>query len=300
MFQDNLLNGQVVLITGGGTGLGRAMAEQFVGYGSKVVIVGRREEVLKDTAYQISRVDGDVLAVKCDVRFLDEVEFAFRTAVATYGKVDCLINNAAGNFVAPTHRLSANAFKIIIDTVLMGSINFSLTAGKHWIKENNKGVILNILTTYANTGSAFVVPSACAKAGVENLTKSLAAEWGKFGIRVVGIAPGPFPTDGAMRQLRLEEKLFPEMDIMKFGIDRIPLQRFGKSEELVNLAAFLISPMADYITGEIVRIDGGETVFISGEFCFLNSVKEECWDQAGGLKRPSSKKSIPNGGIQQE
>lgn len=294
MFQNNLLKGRVVLITGGGTGLGRAMAEQFAEYGSKVVILGRRENVLKETAYRISRLNRDVLPIKCDVRFVDEIEHAFRTAIKNYGKVDFLINNAAGNFVAPTHRLSSNAFKLIIDTVLMGSINFSLIAGKHWIKENSKGVILNILTTYSNTGSAFVVPSACAKAGVENLTKSLAAEWGKFGIRVVGIAPGPFPTDGAMRQLRLEENLFPNKDIMKFAIDRIPLKRFGKLEELVNLGVFLVSPMADYITGEIIRIDGGEIPSISGEFCFLNSVTEECWDKAGGLKRPSSKKGIPH------
>ena len=290
MFQDDLLKGQVVLITGGGTGLGRAIAGQFIKYGAKVVLVGRRKNVLTDAANNISRTRGDVLAVKCDVRYADEIENTFAQVIAEFGKVDCLINNAAGNFVAPTHHLNSNAFKLIIDTVLMGSVNFSLTAGKHWIKQKEKGTILNILTTYANTGSAFVVPSACAKAGVENMTKSLAAEWGKYGIRVIGIAPGPFPTEGAMRQLRLNEDLFSNKNILEFVTERIPLGRFGKLDELVNLAIFLVSPSAEFITGEVVRIDGGEIVNLSGEFCFLNGVTEDCWSRNKKLKRPRTQK----------
>jgi len=287
MFKDDLLKGRVALVTGGGTGLGKNIAHRFATYGAKVALIGRRKEVLQKAAEEIGNAGGAILPIQCDVRYMDEVESTFDRVFREFGTIDCVVNNAAGNFVAPTHHLGPNAFKLIIDTVLMGTVNFSLFAGKYWIENKQQGVLLNILTNYASTGSAFVVPSACAKAGVENLTKSLAAEWGKYGIRVVGIAPGPFPTEGAMRQLRLKEELLPGRDIMEFVTGRIPLARLGRNEELGNLATFLVSPLAAYITGEIVRIDGGESVNLAGEFCFLNSIPEEYWEKKKKLKRPA-------------
>ncbi|MGP1676154.1 MAG: SDR family oxidoreductase [Burkholderiales bacterium] len=286
MFKPDLLAGRVAFITGGGTGLGKAIATHYVRHGAKVVLVGRREAVLRDTAETLAGGMDCTLAIGCDVRFQDEVENAIDLAVAHFGKIDILVNNAAGNFVFPTKLLSSNAFKLIIDTVLMGAVNCTLALGKRWIAGGQPGSVLNILTTYASTGSAFVVPSSCAKAGVENLTKSLAAEWGRYGIRCVGIAPGPFPTDGAMQQLRLHEDLLPGVDLKQFATRRIPLGRLGRVEELADLATFLVSPNAEFINGEIIRIDGGEIPNLSGEFCFLNDVDDSKWEgHASRLKR---------------
>lgn len=286
MFKDDLLIDRVALVTGGGSGLGKAIAQHLVRYGAKVAIIGRRQPVLQAAATELSRQPDDVLPVACDVRYQDEVENTVEVVEKAFGRIDYLINNAAGNFVYPTARLTPNSFKLIIDTVLMGAINFTLTLGKRWIQAGQGATVLNILATYADTGSAFVVPSACAKAGLENLTRSLAAEWGRYQIRLIGIAPGPFLTEGATKQLRLNENLLPNTDLLAFVTQRIPLGRFGRLEELANLAVFLVSPYADFINGEIIRIDGGEIPYLSGEFCFLSGVPEERWDgEASRLKR---------------
>lgn len=284
MFQPDLLAGQVVVVTGGGTGLGRAMAQEVVNHGGRVALVGRRREVL-DAAVETFGAER-ALAVRCDVRFADEVDAALAATLQRFGRVDALINNAAGNFVSPTERLTPNAFKIIVDTVLMGTIHFSLALGKHWIAQGQPGSVLCITTNYASTGSPYVVPSACAKAGVENLVRSLAAEWGRHGIRFLGISPGPFPTDGAMRQLRIYEDLLPGVDIPTFITQRIPLGRMGRVEELAHLALYLLSPMAEYINGEIIRIDGGEVPNLAGEFGFMHTVDESHWEgESARLKR---------------
>jgi 2,4-dienoyl-CoA reductase [(3E)-enoyl-CoA-producing], mitochondrial len=269
MFRDDLLKGRVALITGGGTGLGRAMAEAFVRAGARCVIAGRRQDVLEATAREIHAER--VLPVCCDVRDGADVERLVDAACARFGAVDILVNNAAANFISPTEDLTANAFRLVSDIVWMGTVHCTLTLGKRWIQEGRGGTILNILTTYARTGSGYVVPSACAKAAVDSLTRSLAAEWGKYGIRVVGIAPGPFPTEGARSRLTLDE---PWEDIAS---RRIALRRIGTLEEFGALATFLVSPQAGYISGDVVRIDGGEGAFLAGEFNFLDGVEREQW-----------------------
>lgn len=292
MFERNLFDGHVALITGGGSGLGRAIAGHLVRYGAKVVIAGRRESVLRETAEEIG-VDS-VLPVRCDVRFPDEVENALAQTLARFGRVDSLVNGAAGNFVSPTERLSNNAFKLIVDTVLMGTVHCTLAVGKHWINTKRRGSVLSIVTNYASTGSAYVVPSGCAKAGVENLTKSLAAEWGQYGLRFVGISPGPFPTEGAMGQLRIHDDLVPGVDIPSLITQRIPLGRLGRLDELADLATFLLSPNAEYINGEIIRIDGGETPSLAGEFSFMRDVPTSVWDRhASQLKRANDGRRMP-------
>jgi len=292
MFDRNLFDGHVAFITGGGSGLGRAIASHLVRYGAKVAIVGRRESVLRATAEALGIEN--VLPVRCDVRFPDEVESALAQTLARFGRVDSLVNSAAGNFVSPTERLSNNAFKLIVDTVLMGTVHCTLTLGKHWIEAGRRASVLSIVTNYASTGSAYVVPSGCAKAGVENLTRSLAAEWGRYGVRFVAISPGPFPTQGAMGQLRLYENLVPGIDVPSFITQRIPLGRLGRVEELADLATFLLSPNAEYINGEIIRIDGGETPSLAGEFSFMRDVPASVWDRAGGqLKRAGDDRGLP-------
>ena len=274
MLKDNLFAGKTIVITGGGTGLGKSIATRLSQLRANVVIASRKLDVLKTTASEIhNQTGGEILPVPCDVRNLTEVENLYEQSVARFGKVDALVNNAAGNFVSPTERLSAKAFSTVIDIVLMGSINCSLTFGKKWIAAQQKGTILSLVTTYATTGSAFVVPSACAKAGVQALTRSLAVEWGKYNIRFNGIAPGPFPTKGAMDRL-LPEALREKLDISQNN----PLKRTGKHEEIADLAAYLLSDYAAFINGEIVTIDGGEWLQGAGQFNFLEQVSPEMWD----------------------
>ena len=191
-----------------------------------------------------------------------------------------LINNAAGNFISPTERLSHRAFDIIVDIVLRGTYNFTLATGKHWIDQEQAGTILNIVTTYAWTGSGFVVPSACAKAGVLALTRSLAVEWAKYNIRTNAIAPGPFPTEGAWSRL-LPGELVEKFDPAR----RVPLKRVGDHQELANLAAYLLSDYAAYVNGEVVTIDGGEWLQGAGEFNNLEAIPSEMWDQLEKMRK---------------
>ncbi|MDF2433850.1 MAG: hypothetical protein JWP44_3481 [Mucilaginibacter sp.] len=281
MLRDDALKGKTIIITGGGTGLGKAMGTYFLKLGANLVITSRKLEVLQKTAAEMeTETGGKVLAVACDVRNYEEIEKMLSDAVQRFGRVDVLINNAAGNFISPTERLSANAFSAVIDIVLKGSVNCSLAIGKYWINEKIPGNMLNIITTYAFTGSAYVVPSACAKGGVLALTRSLAVEWGRHGIRTNAIAPGPFPTKGAW------ERLLPGEMAEKFSFkNRVPLKRVGEHQELANLAAFLISDFSAYINGEVITIDGGEWLQGAGQFNALEMVTNEMWDEIGQSTR---------------
>lgn len=274
MLKDNALKGKTIVITGGGTGLGKSMTTYFSELGANVVITSRKLDRLKDTAEEIRKqTGGKVLPVACDVREEDQVKNLLEKTLEEFGSVNGLLNAAAGNFISPTERLSSKAFSVIIDIVLKGTVNTTLTFGKHWIAQKQAATVLNIVTTYASTGSAFVVPSACAKAGVEAMTRSLAVEWAKYGIRFNAIAPGPFPTKGAWDRL-LPEPLKDKVSMEK----RIPLKRVGEHQELSNLAAYLMSDFAAYMNGEVVTIDGGEWLKGAGQFNQLEAIPMEMWD----------------------
>ncbi|MGY5846978.1 SDR family oxidoreductase [Salegentibacter sp. HM20] len=282
MLRDDALKGKNIVVTGGGSGLGKAMSRYFLELGANVAITSRNLEKLEKTASELENETkeinpqaGKCFAVQCDVRHYEQVEQMRDAVLEKFGSVDILLNNAAGNFISPTERLSANAFDTIIDIVLKGSKNCTLAFGKHWIEkeEKNKNV-LNIVTTYAWTGSAYVVPSATAKAGVLAMTRSLAVEWAKYGIRFNAIAPGPFPTKGAWDRL-LPGDLKDKFDLSK----KVPLKRVGEHQELANLAAYLVSDFSAYVNGEVITIDGGEWLKGAGQFNLLEAIPEELWDQ---------------------
>lgn len=281
MLRDDALKGKTIVVTGGGTGLGKAMGTYFLKLGANLVITSRKLEVLEKTAAEMAaETGGQVLAVQCDVRDYEQVEQVLTKTLAKFGQVDGLLNNAAGNFISPTERLSANAFSSIIDIVLKGSVNCTLAFGKHWIKAKQPATVLNIVTTYAFTGSAYVVPSACAKGGVLAMTRSLAVEWGKYGIRTNAIAPGPFPTKGAW------DRLLPGDLAEKFNFkNRVPLKRVGENQELANLAAFLMSDFSGYINGEVITIDGGEWLQGAGQMNGLEAIPTEMWDMLEQMTR---------------
>lgn len=275
MFQPDLLNGRAIFLTGGGTGLGRSMALHFAGLGARLFLIGRREEPLKKTCEEIHRDGGAAAYTTCDVRNYDAVETALTAAENHWGEIDTLVNNAAGNFMARTERLSPNAFQSVVGIVLNGTFHCTLAFAKRRIAKKLGGNVLNISTTYAaaNSGSGYVVPSACAKAGVLALTTSLAVEWAKYHIRVNAIAPGPFPTEGAW------SRLMPSQQFEEYALNKHPMKRFGKHEELTNLAAFLLSDMAEYINGECVVIDGGQWLRGAGEFNDLAMIPDDAWEQ---------------------
>lgn len=275
MMQADALKGKTIVVTGGGSGLGKAMSAYFLELGANVVITSRNEDKLNSVQSALSHLGGNILAVPCDVRHYEQVEALVKAANDAFGQVDILINNAAGNFISPTERLSSNAFDTIIDIVLKGTKNCTLAFGKDWIaKKETEKVVLNIVTTYAWTGSAYVVPSATAKAGVLAMTRSLAVEWAKYGMRFNAIAPGPFPTKGAWDRL-LPGDLKEKFDLAK----KVPLQRVGAHQELANLAAYLVSDFSAYINGEVITIDGGEWLKGAGQFNLLEAIPEELWDQ---------------------
>jgi NAD(P)-dependent dehydrogenase (short-subunit alcohol dehydrogenase family) len=287
MLRDNALEGKVIVVTGGGSGLGKAMTKYFLELGAKVAITSRDLEKLKNTALELeTETGGTCLPIQCDVRHYEEVENMLAEVLKNFGKVDVLLNNAAGNFISPTERLSANAFDTVIDIVLKGTKNCTLAFGKHWIDtKQTTSTILNIVTTYAFTGSSYVVPSATAKAGVLALTRSLAVEWAKYGIRSNAIAPGPFPTKGAWDRL-LPGDLAKKFDTSK----RVPLMRNGEHQELANLAAYLVSDFSAYINGEVVVIDGGEWLKGAGQFNDLAAIPEELWDQLEAMIKAKKSK----------
>lgn len=275
MLAAGALKDKTIVVTGGGTGLGKSMGRYFLELGANLVITSRKSDVLEKSADELQQqTGGTVLPVQADVRKYEEIEAVIRAAESRFGKVDAVVNNAAGNFISPTERLSHRAFDIVVDIVLKGTYYTSLAAGKNWIAKKQKGTFLNIVTTYAWTGSGYVVPSACSKAGVLALTRSLAVEWAKYGIRSNAIAPGPFPTEGAWSRL-LPGELAQKFDPAK----RIPLQRVGEHQELANLAAYLVSDYSAYINGEVITIDGGEWLKNGGEFSHLDQIPDEMWDQ---------------------
>jgi NAD(P)-dependent dehydrogenase (short-subunit alcohol dehydrogenase family) len=287
MLQADSLKDKVIVVTGGATGLGKAMTKYFLEMGAKVVITSRKDDNLQETKIELEQLTGGkVHTVVCDVREYGQVEAMLQSTLDTFGKVDTLVNNAAGNFISPTEKLSHRAFNIIVDIVLKGSYNCTLAFGKHWISQNQSNkTILNIVTTYAWTGSAYVVPSACAKAGVLALTRSLAVEWGKHNIRLNAIAPGPFPTKGAW------DRLLPGDLASKFDMkNQNPLGRVGEHHELAHLAGYLVSDFASFINGECVTIDGGEWLQGAGQFSLLREIPDAMWDEIATMTKNASSK----------
>jgi NAD(P)-dependent dehydrogenase (short-subunit alcohol dehydrogenase family) len=283
MFRKDLLQHKRIFITGGGTGLGRGMAQRFLELGAVVYICGRRDEVLRKTASELAAAtQGQIHALPCDIRDAEAVEGVI-DSIWKDGPLDVLVNNAAGNFIARTEELSQRAFESVIGIVLMGTLNCVLACGRRWLKAGHKGTVLSISATYAPVGSAYVVPSAIAKAGVEALTSSLAVEWGDRGIRFNAIAPGPIPTQGAF------SRVLPKPELETLALDRNPLHRFGTVEELANLAAFLVSDGSGYVNGEVIRMDGGELLQGAGEFSSLGRILSDAdWQSLKPRKRPSS------------
>jgi NAD(P)-dependent dehydrogenase (short-subunit alcohol dehydrogenase family) len=284
MLRPDALKGKTIIVTGGGTGLGRSMGKYFLQLGANLVITSRKLDVLQKTAHELeTETGGKVLAVACDIRKYEEVERMLAETETAFGAIHGILNNAAGNFISPTERLSHRAFDTIVDIVLKGTYNVSLAAGKNWIAKKQPGVFLNIVTTYAWTGSGYVVPSACAKAGVLALTRSLAVEWAKYKIRSNAIAPGPFPTEGAW------SRLLPGDLAQKFDpAQRIPLKRVGEHQELANLAAYLMSDFSAYVNGEVITIDGGEWLRNGGEFSHLENIPEALWDHMEKARQRTS------------
>jgi NAD(P)-dependent dehydrogenase (short-subunit alcohol dehydrogenase family) len=275
MLTPGALNNKTIIITGGGTGLGKSMGKYFLELGANLVITSRKKDVLDQSAKElIDQTGGKVLAIPCDVRKYEEIDNVIKTTEKEFGQIHGVLNNAAGNFISPTERLSHRAFDIVVDIVLKGTYYTTLAAGKNWITKKQPGVFLNIVTTYAWTGSGYVVPSVCGKAGVLALTRSLAVEWAKYNIRSNAIAPGPFPTEGAW------SRLLPGDLVKKFDpAARVPLKRVGEHQELANLAAYLMSDFSSYVNGEVITIDGGEWLRSGGEFSHLEDIPEKLWDE---------------------
>jgi NAD(P)-dependent dehydrogenase (short-subunit alcohol dehydrogenase family) len=259
-YRKDLLSGKTTIITGGGTGLGRSMALRMAGLGAKVGIVGRRQEPLEETVAAIRKAGGQGAFASADIREPEAVARAFDALEAELGPANQLVNNAAGNFLAASEDLSANAFNSVVQIVLYGSFHCTREVGRRLIERQSKGEILSIVTTYAQTGSAFVLPSAVAKAGVLAMMRSLAVEWATYGIRLNAVAPGPFPTEGAF------SRLMPGSEMEKQARRRIPSRRFGEHWELTNLVAYLMSDASPYQTGDLVTIDGAEALFAGQQF----------------------------------
>lgn len=278
MFDKNLLKGKTILITGGGTGLGRSMALRFAELGASLFLVGRREDPLRETTEAIRAKNRRAAYACADIRDFSAVENVLGAAEkefgAPFGGINTLVNNAAGNFLARTEKLSPNAFNAVVGIVLQGTFHCTLALGRKWIAARQPGNILNIVTTYAaaNSGSGFVVPSACAKAGVLAMTRSLAVEWARYKIRLNAIAPGPFPTEGAW------SRLMPSKEFEERAKAYHPMKRFGRHEELANLATFLLSDQTEYINGECVVIDGGLWLRGAGEFNDAIDTPDATWE----------------------
>ena len=274
MFQSDLLAGKRILITGGGTGLGFAIGRRYLGLGAALAICGRREQVLADAAAQLIReTGGKVSAHPCDIRDAAAVE-AMLDAIWEDGPLDGLVNNAAGNFIARTEELSPRAVDAVLNIVLHGTAYVTLACGRRWLAARHPASVLSIVTTYAWTGSAYVVPSAMAKAGVLAMTRSLAVEWGGRGIRLNAVAPGPFPTEGAW------QRLVPKPELAASFETRNPLKRAGRHQELADLAAYLMADGSAYVNGDCVTIDGGAWLEGAGQFSFIGELMSDAdWQE---------------------
>ena len=283
MFKDDLLNNKRILITGGGTGLGKEMACHFAAHGANLYICGRRENVLKETAEEIeSKYKTTVNYQTLDIRASKDVEDYIET-IFQEGPLDGLVNNAAGNFISPTKDLSHKGFDAIANIVFHGTFYITHSVGKRWIESNIKGSIINILTTWVWTGSPYVVPSAMSKSGINTMTKSLAAEWGKYGIKINGIAPGPFPTKGAWDRLNPDDNDDGMMNT-------VPLGRVGEMSEIQNLATFLMADGCDYLTGQTIGLDGGQYLTGGGTFSQLDKLSDQDWENMRKLIRDANNK----------
>ena len=286
MLPPDTFKDKVVLITGGGTGLGRSMAEYLLEIGAKVIITSRKEDVINNTCKEFDKkFPGKSIGFAGDVRNIDDVNSVIKNGYEKFSRIDHLINNAAGNFISPTERLTHKAFDVIIDIVLKGTTYYTLNLGKKWIENKTPGSILNIVTTYAFTGSGYVLPSAVSKGGVLAMTRSIGAEWAKYNIRCNAIAPGPFPTKGAW------DRLIPPGASKFFNLKkRVPLNRFGNHQELANLSAYLLSDYSAYMTGEVVTLDGGEWIYNAGQFSFLDKIPKAMWSIIEKTIRKKNKK----------
>lgn len=287
MFDKRILAERSILLTGGGSGLGLAMAKKFAAHGAKVTIAGRTLDRLEKAAREIAegaREGGEVDVFPADVREPDEVDNLVEHVVTRFGKVDSLVNNAAGNFLVTSEDLTPNGFDAVVKTVLHGSVFCTLAVGRHLLARQAPGSVVSVVTTYAWTGTGFALPSACAKAGVLAMTRSLAVEWGHAGIRLNAVAPGPIPTEGAWARLMA----FPEAE--QNTIDRIPLGRLGSPEELANLATFLLSDLCPYQTGDCITMDGGEWLAGAGEFSDYRKIPRDVFKAALEKMRPKRRK----------
>ena len=283
MFKNDLLKNKRILITGGGTGLGKEMAKHFAAHGANLYICGRRENVLKETAEEIeSKYKTSVSYQTLDIRASKDVEDYIET-IFQEGPLDGLVNNAAGNFISPTKDLSHKGFDAIANIVFHGTFYITHSVGKRWIESNKKGSIINILTTWVWTGSPYVVPSAMSKSGINTMTKSLAAEWGKYGIKINGIAPGPFPTKGAWDRLNPDDNDDGMMNT-------VPLGRVGEMSEIQNLATFLMADGCDYLTGQTIGLDGGQYLTGGGTFSQLDKLSDQDWENMRKLIRDANNK----------
>jgi NAD(P)-dependent dehydrogenase (short-subunit alcohol dehydrogenase family) len=293
-FRPDALAGKRILITGGGTGLGRGVAKHLVDHGAQVHLWGRRPAVLEESAAEASGGrEGVVHHQVVDVRQADLVDAAMQEIWDQHGPLTGVINNAAANFIAPTETLSARAYEAVSSTVMDGSFNTTHAAGKRWIAGGDKGVVLSTLTTWVWTGSAFVVPSAMGKAAVHAMTMSLAAEWGRHGIRLNAIAPGPIPTDYAWDMLNPTEKSSSGAT----QADAVPMQRMGTIEELANLTIFLLSDACEYLTGQTIAMDGGQMLAGPGTFASLTSMTSEDWAEAKERSRAASEAAKAQRGV---
>jgi NAD(P)-dependent dehydrogenase (short-subunit alcohol dehydrogenase family) len=287
MFKDDLLKGKKILVTGGGTGLGREMATHFAMHGAELYICGRRQNVLEETANIItSKYDSKVYFDTLDIRDSKDVD-DYVQSIFEKGPLDGLVNNAAGNFISPTKDLSPKGFDAISNIVFHGTFYMTHSVGKRWIESTKKGSIINILTTWVWTGSPYVVPSAMSKSGINTMTKSLAAEWGKYGIKINGIAPGPFPTKGAW------ERLNPDNNDESM-MDTVPLGRVGEMIELQNLATFLMADGCDYLTGQTIGLDGAQYLTGGGTFSQLDKLTDDDWEKMRQLIRNANNKDKAN------
>lgn len=283
LYNPEIFKDEHIVVTGGGTGLGKAMAMRFASLGAKITICGRREEPLLETAKEITDNGGTATGISCNLKEYEAVEAMIAEAETRQGNVTKLVNNAAGNFLAPTEQLTPNGFDAIVKTNLYGSFYATQACGRRWIERGVAGSVMSIVTTYAEHGSAFLVPSAVSKAGVIALMKSLAAEWGVYGIRLNAIAPGPFPTDGAW------SRLIPDPRFAEKMTNLIPLRRVGEHHELTDMAVFLLSDLSSYLTGEVIYLDAGASLTSAGQFNLFTELPREKVMQMFEMLRPPKK-----------